>query len=481
MPRPSRQPPAGRTPSSPPSTPSSSAPSGVRVVALFVTAAVLAVAALGAVLVAVQHRAAVTEAVRDARTLTSLQARDVVADVLTDDALVPGPARDALDERVRSRVLGSQVVRVKVWDGSGTIVYSDDPDLVGRTFELPEDELAALRGGGPPVAEVSDLEEAENAEEQQFGRLLQVYVGTTTPGGTPLLFETYHRYDAIDAATSRSLRSSLPPLLGGLVLLCVLQVPLAWSLARRLRAAHEGREALLVQALHASDRERRRIAADLHDGVVQGLSGTALSLSAAASAARGRGDEGSAEVLGRTAVDLRRWVRELRTLVVTVTPPALHEQGLAASCEDLAAVLEVRGCAAQVVVEGDLGPGALPLAVEALVFRTAQEAVRNVVKHAGAGSARIALARAEAEVRLEVLDDGRGFDAGDAPRRRGSVGLELLASLAGEQGGRFEVVSRTGPARSGTRVRLALPVAAQDGAAGARSRRLAAAGGGGSR
>ncbi|ROP27237.1 sensor histidine kinase [Pseudokineococcus lusitanus] len=432
------------------------APSTRRVLVPFLATATVVVAALAVVLVLGQHRAAVAEAVRDARTLTEVQARDVVGGVLTDEALAGGAAGEALDARVRAHVLGDQVVRVKVWDADGRVVWSDDAGLVGQRFPLPEDELAVLRGDAPSLSEVSDLDEPENAGEAGFGRLLQVYVGVRTPEGTPLLFEAYHRYDSIDAATGQSLRSSLPPLLGGLLLLWLLQAPLAWTLARRLRTAHEEREGALLRALTASDRERRRIAADLHDGVVQGLSGTALSLSAAASATAARGETAGADVLRSTAADLRRWVRELRTLVVTVTPPALHEQGLRAALVDLAAVLELRGCAVDVRVEGDLGPGALDLPTESLVFRAAQEAVRNTVKHAGADRVDISLVRAEDDLVLEVTDDGAGYDPGAvAPRRRGSVGLELLGSLALQQDGRL--TTRSSPGR-GTTVALRLPV-----------------------
>ena len=102
-------------------------------------------------------------------------AHAVVGPELTDSALVPGPGRARLEQVVREHVLGPTVVRVKVWDERGTVVYSDDAALIGQTFPLPADERQVLTGDAPAQAEVSDLDEAENVGEQEFERLLQVY------------------------------------------------------------------------------------------------------------------------------------------------------------------------------------------------------------------------------------------------------------------------------------------------------------------
>src|SRR6476661_2121483 len=98
--------------------------SALRAVAAFLVAGLVVVVLVGAVLAWAENRTATAEAIRDARTLTNLEASDVVGPLLTDAALVPGPARDALDAVVRTRVLGSRIVRLKIWDASGLIVYS---------------------------------------------------------------------------------------------------------------------------------------------------------------------------------------------------------------------------------------------------------------------------------------------------------------------------------------------------------------------
>ena len=430
-----------------------------RAVAAFLVAGLVVLTATGAVLAVLQRRQAVTEAVRDARSLTSVMAHAVVGPVLSDAALVPGADGGSLDQLVKERVLGNWIVRVKIWDAKGRIVYSDDASLIGRVFPLPDEERRALTQEGPALAEVSNLSEPENVGEQQFGKLLQVYLGVRTKEGTPLLFETYQAYDTIRASSRAMWLDSLPVLIGALGLLYLVQIPLAYRMAVRLRSVQEQREQLLLSALAASDRERRRIAADLHDGVLQGLSGASYSLSAAAGGVRAAGDNDAANSVERTALDLRRWVRELRTLVVTITPPALHQQGLAASLADLASTMEVRGVEASIDVTAGEGL-ALDEATEALVYRVAQEAVRNVVRHADAGRAILALEvdRPAGRLRLTVTDDGRGYDVAQAgARARGSVGLELLRALVAERGGSLTSTSSAG---TGTTLALSVPLTA---------------------
>lgn len=426
--------------------------SPVRAVTAFLLGGLLALAAIAGALAVVLQRDAVSEAVRDARTLAVLQARDVVEPELTDAALVPGAARDALDLVVRDRVLGSQVVRVKIWDASGRIVYSDDRELVGRRFTVPQPELDTMRRRAAAVAEVTDLDEPENVGEQQFGKLLQVYLGMQTREGTPLLFETYSPYDVIDSSSRRLWLRTLPVLLGGLGLLYLVTVPLVWRLASQLRATQEQREQLLLSALAASDRERQRVAADLHDGVVQDLSGTSWALSAEAGRAVDRGEREHARVLERLAQDLRRSVRELRSLVVSITPPALRRQPLPEALRDLLTPLELRGVTARLDVPESLQ---LDEQTRELLLRAAQEAVRNVARHAGAGTVSVSVVVSGDAVRLAVADDGQGFTPGPGAGRADSVGLDLLTALVEEQLGRLEVSSSPG---RGTTVTVTVPL-----------------------
>jgi hypothetical protein len=178
---------------------------------------------------------------------------------------------------VHAQVLNRSIVRVKIWSRDGRILYPDDHSLVGRRFMLAPDDRR-LFDGAPADAELSDLSKPENRLERGQGKLLEAYSIVHTPDGTPLLFEIHQRFSSVTASGHRLLRAEAPPLFGGLLVLLLFQAPLAWSLGRRLQRGHRDRAALLANAVEASAAERRRIASDLHDGVVQNVAGVAFGL-----------------------------------------------------------------------------------------------------------------------------------------------------------------------------------------------------------
>jgi signal transduction histidine kinase len=392
------------------------------------------------------------EAISDARTQTLVKAQGLVEPVLTDAFADGDPAAaTAVGEAVDRGVIGGSLVRVKIWRDDGTILYSDDEALIGARFDLGDEERAALREGRIE-AEVSDLTAPENRDERPFGKLLEVYLPVRTPGGKRLLFESYYRFDAVAASGRRIWRTFAPATIGALVLLELIQIPLAWSLARRLRVRQRERELLLQRAIDASDVERRRIASDLHDGVVQDLVGVTFQL---ASAARETDDSpGAAVALDDAAQSLRATITTLRSTLVDIFPPALAAQGLGAALDDLAADfaggLEVRVDAAGLAHE-------VPHAVAALLYRAAREALRNVARHAEAERATVT-AGADARVAwVIVTDDGRGFDPAILETRaaEGHLGLRGLEGVVRDVGGRFTVATRPG---GGTTVKVEVPV-----------------------
>jgi two-component system NarL family sensor kinase len=400
------------------------------------------------------RRAGVSEAVRQARDISRLIAAGVVEPNLTNAIVTGDPAAvSRLDRVIRTRVKGvTSVVRVKVWTPQGRIVYSDEPRLIGVRYPLDEDDVEALRTGRI-AANLSDLSAPENRFERSYGKLLQVYVPVRTPNGSPLLFESYLRFSSVTADASRLLRTVAPAVGAALVVIWLLQLPLAWSLVSRLRQGQREREQLLLRAIEASDLERRRIAADLHDGVVQDLAGISMTLAAAAE--RGAANGGGADVgtLREAATVTRESMRSLRSLLVEIYPPTLQNAGLGSALSDLVAPLRARGITAHVEVEPgvETSPDA-----EKLIFRTAQEAVRNVVSHSGAQTVDVSVNAQDGRVRLVVRDDGRGFDAAVAERRReeGHLGLSLLADRARELGGELTIESEPG---AGTTLALEVP------------------------
>ena len=300
---------------------------------------------------------------------------------------------------------------------------------------------------------MSNLGRPENVLDRGQGDLIEAYTRIRTPSGTPMLFEIYQRFDSVTASARRLLRALAPSILGAMLLIVLIQAPLVWSLARRLQRGHEEREALLGNAIAASARERRRIASYLHDGPVQDIAGLAFSLAPLADSAEARGSGKEAGVL-RNAVDrLRGTVRDLRALLVELYPPRLAAAGLEAAITDLVSPLEESGTAVSIAIEGE---DQLGREQEALVYRIAQEAIRNVIAYADAGSLSVALTVDDGRASLVIADDGRGFDSATRERRRvvGHLGLSLAEQLAQESGGRLEISSTEGV---GTRVELEVP------------------------
>ncbi len=197
------------------------------------------------------------EAIDDADRVANLVAGAAVEPVLDDDILaLDAGAITRVDRAVREQVLRGPLVRVKIWTDDGTIVYSDESRLIGEQFALGDDQRRVLRGAGSE-AEISDLSAPENRYEESATELLEVYSRVETTGGTPLLFEAYFHYDGVAEAGRRVWLRFAPITLGALVLLGLVQVPLAVSLGRRLRRTQEQREDLLRSALEATDVERR--------------------------------------------------------------------------------------------------------------------------------------------------------------------------------------------------------------------------------
>lgn len=420
----------------------------------FALAGVLALLVLSTILTLILSQTATAEAISDAQQFTRLVGHDVIEPNLTDELLSGSrSARAEFDGIVRQRVIRGSVVRVKLWNVLGQILYSDEPRLIGRTFASEDDRITALRTG-QPVANVTDLNHPENEfEAGQRGRqLLEVYLSLHSPSGTPVLYENYLRFDVVQAAGRQILLRFVPAVLGTLVLMQLVQLSLAWSLARTVRDAQHDRERLLVRAVDAAETERRRIARDLHDGTVQDLTAVSLALEVASRQLRREGQPTAARTLDEAAAEMRMSVRQLRTLFVDIYPNSLRDQGLGVAVQDLVEPFAMRGITTTLSVQPELQVTA---ETERLLYRVAREALRNVAAHAHAHSVEVSVEAAGGMASIRIRDDGRGFDVSDLERpSSGHLGLRLLRDLAHDAGGTFVVSSSP---ESGTEVRVELP------------------------
>jgi signal transduction histidine kinase len=390
-------------------------------------------------------RAATAEAIADARATTRLLATTVVQPALTRGLVREQSASlDRFDVFALKRLIVGDVLRIKIWDATGRIVYSDETRMIGRRFSLGAAERRVLDTGGSDAA-VSDLSEPENRYEKNWGPLLEVYTRVRVPGGQPLLFEAYYSYDDVSRRSAAVLASFRPITVAGLLIFVALTIPVVWVLARRLDASAAERERLLMAAVQASEAERRRIARDLHDGVVQDLAGISFAASAAARELADRPElAGRVEALGTT---IRQSLRSLRSLLVEIYPPDLRTEGLAAALDDLVAPALAAGVQVELDVDDTSGVGE---EATALTWRVAQEAVRNALRHGRASTLSVRVAVHGDTVSLAVVDDGVGFDP-RKPAREGHLGLRGLRDLITESGSTLTVESAPG---AGTAVRL---------------------------
>lgn len=224
-------------------------------------------------------------------------------------------------------------------------------------------------------------------------------------------------------------------------------------LHRQLVARERAHELFVEQVIEAQEIERRRLAGDIHDGISQRLITLSYRLDAAARAV-GSDPADASEQLDEARDLVRLTLEEARAAIGGLRPPVLDDLGLAGGLASLARSVP------QLALEVDLADIRLPEHIEVALYRIAQECLQNIVKHAHASMARLRFSVAEQEARLEITDDGVGFDTFENPLggdEMGGYGLLSIAERAELVGGRLNIRSRPGV---GTTVTALIPVGA---------------------
>ena len=213
------------------------------------------------------------------------------------------------------------------------------------------------------------------------------------------------------------------------------------SLARNLREQ---------AAALAAGEERAHLARELHDSVTQALFSMTL-LTRTTEIQLDRDPAAARDNLG-TLRDLQREaLAEMRALIFELRPGNLEQDGLNRALKTHTAALSGR-IGLPIVVTSDL-EARLPIQIEEVLYRIAQEALHNVVKHAGARQARVELEGEPERVVLRIVDDGQGFDPADIPE--GHLGLTGMRARAAKIDGQLSITSRPG---AGTTIELSVPV-----------------------
>ena len=209
---------------------------------------------------------------------------------------------------------------------------------------------------------------------------------------------------------------------------------------------------LATQVINAQDAERARVARELHDSIAQMLAAASFQVTAALRQSEGQHaiTERLEELKGLVAGAME----ETRTLSHTIHPRVLEDLGLVAALEYLARTHRQEE-SLDVQVEAGAGVEEIPPATASVLYRVAQESVRNAVQHSGAHEIRILLDATADAATLSVIDDGAGFDVGSAEARRPGMGLFSVRERVSLVDGKAEIQSAPG---RGTRVTATVPL-----------------------
>jgi signal transduction histidine kinase len=218
-----------------------------------------------------------------------------------------------------------------------------------------------------------------------------------------------------------------------------------------LQAAHRQLQSSTAQAEQlAVLQERNRLARELHDSVTQSLYSLTLFSEAARHMAEDIGEESIEQYIGQIGVIGQQALKEMRLLVYELQPLELEREGLIRALRKRLEAVEGRaGVEARLEVDDFVN---LPGDVEGELYRIAQEALNNSLKHAAAGSVVLYLRQSNGSVELEIVDDGVGFNPEALPDR-GGMGLKSIRDRAEHIGGSATIRSQPG---EGTSVKVSL-------------------------
>jgi signal transduction histidine kinase len=225
-----------------------------------------------------------------------------------------------------------------------------------------------------------------------------------------------------------------------------------------LQKTEQERARLFDEAVKAAEEERARVASELHDGPIQQLTALALTLDLTM-LHLDRGDEVALKsALGKARGYAADQMLALRRLMIELRPPALDEIGLEAALRDYLTDYD-RHTEARCEFVGELGDYRLGSSVETTLYRVAQEALTNVSKHAHARSVRVVLTDDPDSVRLQIEDDGVGFEPQPSSEliRNGQFGLVGMRERVERAGGTW---CAHGAPKGGTVIDVLLPLTA---------------------
>ena len=225
---------------------------------------------------------------------------------------------------------------------------------------------------------------------------------------------------------------------------------LGWQVDRKIEA-QKNAQIYAINAVRSQEEERRRLSLDLHDDSIQTLIAVCHTLDTLKDV-----PSPAYQSLLDVRSSVASTVAKLRTLSIALRPPLLDEMGIVSAIRSLISESAAEaGFTSELNLEGE--PRRLPPNIELGIFRIAQEAVRNIVRHAKAVRVRINIAFTAKDINVEIVDDGVGFDTSTLSRRIGEnhIGVLTMQEHAEMLHGRLIIDSALG---KGTKVKAIIPV-----------------------
>lgn len=369
--------------------------------------------------------------------------------------------------------LGQEVLSFKVWLPDGTIAFATDTTLTGRQFPMTERLSQAL--AGQVTAELTTLEDEEQASERALAeRLMEIYAPVRAQGSGRVIAvsEFYEAPDAL-LANIRSAQQTTVLVVGVATLLMYLALTgLVNRASQTITQQQAELESKVKQNARLRDRVRqaggrtttlneqylRRLSADLHDGPAQDLA-LALLRSNTVTENHERllpeGAEKAAALADWRTVQaaLESALEEIRTITAGLRLPEMNSMtGTEVAQRALRDYERKTGCVVAATID-DI-PATLPLPVKMTLYRILQEALANGYRHAGGKGQQVRVLVEEDEVRVEISDQGPGFDP-HAIFKEGHLGLATMHERAEVLGGCFNIETAPG---QGTKIWSYLPL-----------------------
>ncbi|MBB3317611.1 MULTISPECIES: sensor histidine kinase [unclassified Rhizobium] len=419
--------------------------------------------------------------IHNAGATTALYVDSVVAPLLPDmqkEGLLDDATARALDETLGQGALGRRLVSFKLWRRDGTILYSNEKGLVGRTFPVTDKLREAF--SGTLVARYEIPTDPESAQERVYGRpLMEIYNPVLQPwsGEAVAVLEFYESAEGLEESLTQARLGSWLAVAGVIAVFFLALSALVFrgsriieaqrvalgarvdelsvllgenrGLQRRLQKSYQRAAALNETYL-------RSIGADLHDGPAQHIAYASLRLDSELLVNPATAPAARDEELSWIRSSLAEAISEIRSICRGLVLPEIENASIR---EIVNRVVEAHQSKTETVVEltiDDDDPDLAP-AVKICIYRFIQEALNNAYRHGGGVQQAVKAISHNGYVRIEVSDRGEGFDPKEI--RPSSLGLVGLRERIDSLGGVFEVQS--GP--DGTTLTMSFePMEAED-------------------